>query len=36
MTGFPAARQFDNTMKGGPIVQGSAGVMIGAPTGVAC
>ncbi|MFU2315195.1 RHS repeat-associated core domain-containing protein [Rahnella sp. PCH160] len=36
MTGFPAARQFDNTAIGGPIVQGSLGVMIGAPTGVAC
>ncbi|AVF37072.1 RHS repeat-associated core domain-containing protein [Rahnella sikkimica] len=36
MTGFPAARQFDNTAIGGPIVQGSPGVMIGAPTGVAC
>jgi RHS repeat-associated protein len=36
MTGFPAARQFDMTAMGGPIVQGSLGVMIGAPTGVAC
>ncbi|AVF36184.1 RHS repeat-associated core domain-containing protein [Rahnella sikkimica] len=36
MTGFPAARQGDNTATGGPIVQGSLGVMIGAPTGVAC
>ncbi|EBB6671614.1 RHS repeat protein [Salmonella enterica] len=36
MSGKPAARQGDATMKGGPIVQGSAGVMIGAPTGVAC
>jgi hypothetical protein len=36
MTGFPAARQKDMTAMGGPIVQGSLGVMIGAPTGVAC
>ena len=36
MTGFPAARQGDMTAIGGPIVQGSLGVMIGAPTGVAC
>ncbi|HCL5273792.1 TPA: DUF4329 domain-containing protein [Salmonella enterica] len=36
MGGKPAARQGDATAKGGPIVQGSAGVMIGAPTGVAC
>ena len=36
MPGFPAARQFDMTAMGGPIVQGSLGVMIGAPTGVAC
>ncbi|EJF0242812.1 RHS repeat protein, partial [Salmonella enterica subsp. enterica serovar Liverpool] len=36
MSGKPAARQGDATLKGGPIVQGSAGVMIGAPTGVAC
>ncbi|HBK3138305.1 RHS repeat protein [Escherichia coli] len=36
MSGKPAARQGDATMKGGPIVQGSAGVRIGAPTGVAC
>lgn len=36
MSGKPAARQGDATMKGGPIVQGSAGVLIGAPTGVAC
>lgn len=36
MSGKPAARQGDGTMKGGPIIQGSAGVMIGAPTGVAC
>jgi hypothetical protein len=26
----------DMTKYGGPIIQGSAGVMIGAPTGVAC
>ncbi|HFZ1500239.1 TPA: RHS element core protein [Citrobacter freundii] len=36
MSGKPAARQGDGTLKGGPIIQGSAGVMIGAPTGVAC
>jgi hypothetical protein len=36
MTGKPAARQGDMTAVGGPIVQGSAGVFIGAPTGVAC
>ena len=36
MTGKPAARQGDMTAVGGPIVQGSIGVMIGAPTGVAC
>lgn len=36
MSGKPAARQGDGTMKGGPIIRGSAGVMIGAPTGVAC
>ena len=36
MSGKPAARQGDGTMKGGLIIQGSAGVMIGAPTGVAC
>ncbi|CAM3894732.1 hypothetical protein RABR111495_17515 [Rahnella bruchi] len=29
MTGFPAARQKDMTATGGPIVQGSLGVMIG-------
>ncbi|MBW9505397.1 DUF6531 domain-containing protein, partial [Escherichia coli] len=32
----PAARQGDMTQYGGSIVQGSAGVRIGAPTGVAC
>ncbi|HFS4642529.1 TPA: RHS repeat-associated core domain-containing protein [Escherichia coli] len=36
MSGKQAARQGDMTQYGGPIVQGSAGVRIGAPTGVAC
>ncbi|EDT4260598.1 type IV secretion protein Rhs, partial [Salmonella enterica subsp. enterica] len=36
MSGKPAARQSDMTAKGGPIVQGSAGGLRGAPTGVAC
>lgn len=36
MSEKPAARQGDMTQYGGPVVQGSAGVMIGAPTGVAC
>ena len=36
MSGKPAARQGDMTQYGGGIVQGSAGVRIGAPTGVAC
>ncbi len=36
MSGKPAARMGDMTAYGGPIVQGSAGVMIGAPTGIAC
>ncbi|WP_268077748.1 MULTISPECIES: DUF6531 domain-containing protein, partial [unclassified Citrobacter] len=36
MTGKPAARMSDMTKYGGPIVQGSTGVFIGAPTGVAC
>ncbi|MFH7826931.1 RHS element core protein [Kluyvera chengduensis] len=36
MSGKPAARMGDMTKFGGPIVQGSAGVFIGAPTGVAC
>ncbi len=36
MPGMPAARQGDATLIGGPIVQGSLGVMIGAPTGIAC
>uniref|UniRef100_UPI003F885046 hypothetical protein n=1 Tax=Escherichia coli TaxID=562 RepID=UPI003F885046 len=35
MSGKPAARQGDMTQYGGPIVQGSAGGRIGAPTGVA-
>ncbi|WP_423060922.1 RHS repeat-associated core domain-containing protein [Citrobacter portucalensis] len=34
--GKPAARMGDMTKFGGPIAQGSMGVMIGAPTGVAC
>lgn len=36
MSGKPAARLGDMTRKGADIVQGSAGVLIGAPTGVAC
>ncbi|MFQ3395682.1 RHS repeat-associated core domain-containing protein [Enterobacter mori] len=36
MSGKPAARAGDMTKFGGPIVQGSAGVFIGAPTGIAC
>ena len=36
MSGKPAARQGDMTQYGGSIVQGSAGVRIGAPTDVAC
>ncbi len=36
MSGKPAARQGDMTQYGGSIVQGSAGVRIGTPTGVAC
>ncbi len=37
MSGKPAARQGDMTQYGGSIVsRGSAGVRIGAPTGVAC
>ncbi len=36
MSGKPAARQNDMTAEGGPIVQGSAGGLIGAPTGVTC
>ncbi|WP_420026745.1 hypothetical protein, partial [Escherichia coli] len=34
MSGKPAARQGDMTQYGGSIVQGSAGVRFGAPTGV--
>ncbi|QNC29621.1 hypothetical protein H5C70_11580 [Escherichia coli] len=34
MSGKPAARQGDMTRKGLDIVQGSAGVLIGAPTGL--
>ncbi|MDC9063565.1 hypothetical protein PSJ60_00585 [Escherichia coli] len=33
MSGKPAARQGDMAQYGGSIVQGSAGVRIGAPTG---
>ena len=36
MSGKPAARMGDMTKYGGPVVQGSPGVLIGAPTGVAC
>lgn len=36
MSGKPAARMGDATMTGGPIVQGSTGVLIGSPNGVAC
>ncbi|WP_284415244.1 DUF6531 domain-containing protein, partial [Acidovorax sp. SUPP2539] len=36
MSGKPAARQSDMTQKGGPIVQGSATVLIGSAGGVAC
>lgn len=36
MIGLPAARQTDETTIGGPITQGSLGVLIGAPSGVAC
>ncbi|TDS82989.1 hypothetical protein EDF78_1271, partial [Rahnella sp. BIGb0236] len=36
MAGQPAARQGDATLYGGPIVQGSASVLIGAPSGIAC
>ncbi|SFD17843.1 RHS repeat-associated core domain-containing protein [Pragia fontium] len=36
MSGKPAARQGDATLTGGPIVQGSASVLIGTPSGVAC
>ncbi|CAM4250288.1 RHS repeat-associated core domain-containing protein [Serratia silvae] len=36
MSGKPAARQGDATLKGGPIVQGAASVLIGSSTGIAC
>ncbi|WP_029413739.1 phosphocholine-specific phospholipase C [Paracidovorax oryzae] len=36
MSGKPAARQGDLTKKGGPIVQGSATVLVGSAGGVAC
>ncbi|PJW28689.1 rhsC element core protein RshC [Escherichia coli] len=36
MSGKPAARQGDMTQYGGSIVQGSAGVRLGAPPRVAC
>ncbi|MBH0765895.1 DUF6531 domain-containing protein [Salmonella enterica] len=36
MSGKRVARMGDMTKYGGPIVQGAAGVLIGAPTGVAC
>ena len=36
MSGKPAARQGDMTQYGVALFQGSAGVRIGAPTGVAC
>ncbi|TBL89420.1 type IV secretion protein Rhs, partial [Hafnia alvei] len=36
MAGLPAARQTDETTIGGPITQGSLGVLIGAPSCVAC
>ena len=36
MSGKPAARQTDLTKKGGPIVQGSATVLIGSQGGIAC
>ena len=36
MSGQPVARLGDATLKGGPIVQGAAGVMIGAINGKAC
>lgn len=34
--GKPAARMGDATTTGGPIVQGSMGVLIGSPNGIAC
>ena len=36
MTGKPAARRDDKTLKGGPITQGSRNVLIGTAGGVAC
>ena len=36
MTGKPAARREDRTLKGGPITQGSRNVWIGTTGGVAC
>lgn len=36
MTGLPAARQTDMTLKGGPITQGSLTVFIGSQGGIAC
>ncbi|MBF5005996.1 DUF6531 domain-containing protein [Diaphorobacter caeni] len=36
MTGLPAARQTDMTLKGGPIIQGSRTVLIGSQGGIAC
>ncbi|QNP49484.1 DUF6531 domain-containing protein [Diaphorobacter aerolatus] len=36
MTGLPAARQTDMTLKGGPITQGSRTVLIGSQGGIAC
>ncbi|MCL1961720.1 MAG: DUF6531 domain-containing protein, partial [Desulfovibrionaceae bacterium] len=36
MSGLPAARQTDKTLKGGPIVQGSLTVLIGSQGGKAC
>lgn len=36
MGGKPAARMGDATLSGGPIIQGAASVLIGAPSGVAC
>ena len=36
MSGKPAARQGDATLKGGPIIKGSLTVLIGSSGGVAC
>jgi YD repeat-containing protein len=36
MSGKPAARMTDSTLKGGPIIQGSFTVLIGTQVGVAC